>query len=393
MRPEEAAELLRKKAVPWDDLRAARVQRRVLAEVRSRGEAPRSRPVTRRLAWALAAAVLIGALVGIGVWPRSGVSPARLDFADGSFVLLDASARVVADAIGADRIEVRQSAGSATYEVTPRPERVFVVWMDDVRVEVLGTVFRVEAVDKAVRVSVQRGHVRVSRGSRTVSLVAGEEVTLGDSDPGLASTTEAGAAPPKAGAPPGGATGSDDRGPASAGATGSDAPGSAATATGGDAPGSAPTATGVDAPGPAAPSSSTGSDDRGPGAAPSGTTTASDDPGPAELFRRADSARAAGNTTEALRLLNLLVARHPKDGRVTLAVFTIGRLQSQRGEHARAAATFESLGSALGGEALAEAALSYAAAGQSGKAKTLALQYASRFPEGPRARQIARLAE
>ena len=69
MRPEDAADLLRKKPVPWDDLRAARVQRRVLAEVRGRGDAPKAqpiaRPIARRIAWLVAAAALIGALVWI----------------------------------------------------------------------------------------------------------------------------------------------------------------------------------------------------------------------------------------------------------------------------------------------------------------------------------------
>ncbi len=367
MRSEEAAELARKRPVPWDDLRAARVQRRVLAEVRGRRDGAQRPGFSRPVAWAVAAAAVIVALVVVVARLPRGGPPARLDFADGSFVTLDASAKVVPSVISPDRIEVRQSQGSASYEITPHPERVFVVLFDDVRVEVLGTAFRVEPIEKAVRVSVQRGHVRVSRGSRTVSLLAGEDVTLGDTDPARAADAERSADLP-AGEPP---SSPPSLAPSSASSPLSPSSSSALPV----AETAAPTAT----PKQEQP--------------PTASGTGVEDPGPAELFRRADSARAAGNTTEALRLLNLLAARYPRDGRRALAVFTVGRLEAQRGNHARAAAAFESLGSSFGGEALAEAALSYSAAGQSAKAKTLATQYTSQFPEGPRARQLARLLE
>ena len=357
MSPEDVAAQARKRQVPWDEVRAARVQRRVLAEVRAKGSRRpegRAGSLSRPLAWAVAATALIAALVLIVARLPRGAQPTRIDFEDGSFVVQGASARVVPGVVTPDRIELHQSAGSASYEVAPRPERTFVVLIDDVRVEVLGTIFRVEKIDTAVRVSVQRGHVQVHRGSRTVSLVAGEEVTLGNTDPGQ--PPEPPAEQPPSPTPP------------------ATDPAASAAATGTATPEQPPAAT-------AAPT------------APAAATTTADDPGPAELFRRADSARAAGDTAEAIRLLNQLVARHPRDGRATLAVFTIARLEAQRGNHARAAATFESLGAALGGEALAEAALAHAAAGQSGKARTLATRYTSLFPDGPRARQLARLVE
>ena len=368
MRPEEAAELAKKRPVPWDDLRAARVQRRVLAEVRSRRGGARRPGFSRPVAWAVAAAALLVALVVVVARLPRGGAPARLDFADGSFVTLDASAKVVPSVISPDRIEVRQSQGSASYEITPHPERLFVVLFDDVRVEVLGTAFRVEPIEKAVRVSVQRGHVRVSRGSRTVSLLAGEDVTLGNADPARSADAERSAGLPAEAPPSSPASPSSPLSPSSSSSSSSSSSLPVAETA-------APTATPkLEQP-------------------PIASGAAEGDPGPAELFRRADSARSAGNTTEALRLLNLLAARYPRDGRRALAVFTVGRLEAQRGNHARAAAAFESLGSSFGGEALAEAALSYSAAGQSGKAKTLATQYSSQFPEGPRARQLARLLE
>src|SRR5262249_9417206 len=92
----------------------------------------------------------------------------------------------------------------------------------------------------------------------------------------------------------------------------------------------------------------------------------------ADLFPPADAARAGGTSAEALRLLHELVQRYPRDGRATLALFTIGRLEQSRGRSAAAARAFESCGGALHGEAMAEAALAWSAAGDRGRAGGLA---------------------
>ncbi|MBL8742013.1 MAG: hypothetical protein JNK04_12990, partial [Myxococcales bacterium] len=69
----------------------------------------------------------------------------------------------------------------------------------------------------------------------------------------------------------------------------------------------------------------------------------------------------------------------------------IGRLENQRGNPAAAAAAFEACGSAMSGEALAEAALARAAAGQGAQAAALAKRYRQLFPEGPRSAEMEKL--
>jgi TolA-binding protein len=256
-----------------------------------------------------------------------------LEFGDGSSVLPDAHTRVVPELVAADKIQVRQSGGSATYEVTPHPHRSFVVRVKEVRVEVIGTAFRIDDLEAAVRVTVQRGRVRVTRGARTVILGAGESLLLRDRDDEVAVHAASSGASPLA---------SD----------------------------SIPLLDLTDA------------------AATEPTETSA-----AELFRSADDARAAGNSVEALRLLKLLVQQHPLDRRVTLARFTMGRIEAQRDNFAEAARAFESCGNALSGEALAEAALARAAAGQASEAKAHAKHYREQFPGGPRYRELAKLAE
>lgn len=340
MQPREAGERAKTEvAPPWDELRAARVQRRVLDAMRA--PAPARARSRWRLLTLVAATLSLVSLVIAFVVLRPGPEPtARLELADGSFAVLEPSARVVPELVSDTRVELRQLEGNASYDVTPKPTRLFVVHVDDARVEVLGTAFRVEKEAASIRVIVSRGRVRVTRGARVVELAAGEQVTLA---PETQPTAEAAALP---------------------------------------APEPVPNE-------PAATSAATASA-ASPSEPPAPSQVASSEHA-SELFRRADVARAAGNHAEAVRLLRELVQSHPRDGRATLANFTIGRIESQRGNAAAAAAAFEACGAAMSGEALAEAALARAAAGQTSQAKALAAQYRKLFPEGPRNAQMEKL--
>lgn len=345
MKPDEAGRHARAHIeVPWHEVRAARVQRRVLAELAA-GTKPRRAVRT----WLVAAACLavLAAIVWQAPWPRT---PARIHFADGSFVEPAGGARVAPVHVSEDRIEVAQLEGTASYEVVSRPGRAFVVRAGDVTIEVLGTAFRVERRARTVAIQVQRGRVQVGRGPSRLALGAGEQLTLEEGE------TAAPAGQGPASADTGASTGGSevDAGPAPAASTRASEP----------AAREAPSAPRPDLAGPSA----------------------------AELFRQADEARAAGSPERALGLLRELVQRHPRDGRVTMALFTIGRLEAQRGRHADAARAFESCGAAMNGEALAEAALARTAAGQAGQARALADRYLARFPRGPRAAEMARIA-
>ena len=362
MRRNDAAELAREKIdVPWDDLRAARVQAAVVAGLH---DPPRARKPRGVRPWAAFAAVALFSLLASVLYVRfHAISQHHtLELADGSYVVADADASVAPERVLPELIELRQTGGSAIYEVTPHPERRFVVRMGDLRVEVLGTGFRVEQLAAAVRVSVTHGRVRVSRGSREVILLAGDQVVLGDEEaPGMRATTSASPS-------------------ASISASRVEMPASSAS----DAPSHTRSGGSVADDGTAAPDSSaeSGAVQRNPS-----------EPNAAELFRRADEARKQGNLDEAVRLLRELVQKYPDDGRATLAVFTIGRVEAQRHDYAAAASAFESCGSALSGESLAEAALARSAGGQPDRARALALRYIDRYPDGPRAKELERLAE
>jgi transmembrane sensor len=323
--------------VPWDELRAARVQKRILAELREKG-GPRVSSSARRRVLVLVAAACTFAALAMVVWSGRWPSSSRLEFADGTFIAPEASARVVTRLVSEQRIEVDQLVGAASYDVSPRSERTFVIHVGEATVEVLGTAFRIDRRPSSVHVTVQRGRVKVSRGEQMWMLGPGEEITL---------------------------DGSERQSAVSASTSPSETAESSELAL---APAPAPSASATQAPEPVGPTA-------------------------AELFRKADDARASGNTGEALKLLRELLQRFPRDGRATLATFTVGRLERQRGNFAQAARAFEACGGALGGEALAEAALARAASGQTGAAKNLAKQYLALYPKGPRAGEVAVLAQ
>ena len=345
MKPERAAELLREsEPVAFDEARSQAVERRVLEQLRTssvvatKSAAKRGRLVPLATAVALAAALL---LVLRGAWQHSAP---QLALTDGSrAVAVSPDARVVPELVAENRVELRQTAGSVEYDVTPRPERLFVVHVGSARVEVLGTAFRIDRSEHSVHVAVTRGRVRVVHDSSSAELAAGEEVTLATPQPPR---------PPQPPAQP----------PAAAGAVPVEQ---------------------VPAAGAASSQPATSGQSAGLGATPSA----------AELFLRADEARSAGDTAGALRYLRELLRAHPKDGRASLARFTIGRLESARGNSAAAAEAFEGCGAALNGEALAEAALARAAAGQPERARALALRYRAQFPSGPRSAALEKLAQ
>ena len=371
MKHSEAAKLVREKVEPpWDELRAARVQKRVLESLRHEQPAglPRAWHLPRAAcivgALSAAAAVVLFFVLRTASVNDARVTASRIDLADGSVALLDEGARVVPETVVDNRVELRQLQGAATYDVVPGRSRKFSVLVEDVRIDVLGTSFRVDKYEDGLHVSVLRGKVQVTRADRSVVLVAGEELTWREEPP---ATEPVPNQPNDAGRIP--AAGSADAAPVEAPAPTAPEPPKSSSAHPSQTPSE-----------PAPPSS----------AAP--TPEAAPEISAAELFRQADDARAAGNLGEGIRLLQQLIAKHPKDSRVTLATFTIGRLELQRGNAEKAAVAFESCGQALGGEALAEAALARLRAGQAGAAQTLAARYLQLFPEGARAKEMTRLA-
>ncbi len=108
-------------------------------------------------------------------------------------------------------------------------------------------------------------------------------------------------------------------------------------------------------------------------------------------MQRADAARASGDLEGALTALRQLLRDHPQDGRATLALFTIGKVERQRGNHANAGRAFDQCGAALKGDAFAEAAMSWQAAGQSSRAAASARRYLATYPRGVHADTMRKL--
>ncbi len=328
MEVERAGRLVRDQVGPaWDDARASRVQQRVIAEL----SAPPRRSVRTRSPWiALVAAACVAAALAVVVW-GPWTRQATLEFVDGSTAQVVGDGQVMPTLVSDARIELEQVRGTVMYDVTPRPGRTFVVRAGGVAVRVLGTAFQVSRLDQKVTVEVQRGSVEVTRGDHAVTLSQGERVVLEDDATKQTPAAEATAS--------------------SAGVAVDEIPLVPASAL---------------LPVPSVRSA-------------------------AELFRAADDARASGDAERAIQLLQELVREHPRDPRGTMARFTMGRLHMQQGRAAQAAQAFESCGQAFGGEAWAEAALARSSTGDAARSKELAERYLQHFPEGPRAREMARL--
>jgi transmembrane sensor len=277
-----------------------------------------------------------GTAAALAAGPGAGDMLVRLP--DGSTARGAESADVKVESLQADHAELVQAAGSVRYDVTPDPQRRFVVRARDVRVSVLGTAFHVDVTPVAVAVRVEHGSVEVVQQERRVVLASGEGITF---------DTSGGASPP------------------------------------GDRPEepSAPGAPVVD---------STLRPPPANAAVPSGASAA-------QWLERADRARARGDLDGAAHALRELLQRHPGDKRVALAQFMLGRIQSAEGAHHEAAQAFaaclarEPFGS-LGEDALAELARAHARAGERSLATAAAQRYLSQYPSGVHQRAMRELA-
>ncbi len=188
---------LSERPIPWDELREHRVLGRVEAVL---ADPERRLPTARRpmrIGLALAAVVLAFVAVTATAWsmwppsetsaraevaswqmpPPSAAEPS-LTLLDGSTALMHAGARVDLEAQSATEVRLVQSTGSVRYDVTPNPQRQFVVRAGGVQVRVLGTAFTVSLKSDEVTVQVHRGRVEVRRGDRRTELGLGETLQV-----------------------------------------------------------------------------------------------------------------------------------------------------------------------------------------------------------------------
>ncbi len=108
---------------------------------------------------------------------------ARIQFADGSVVRLNAHSRIVFPGTFGRERNVRMT-GEALFDVSRDESRPFTVEFDDIRVQVLGTRFLVSGYEEdAHRVALVSGSVNVSLGdsrAQSVTLVPNQMYTLDD---------------------------------------------------------------------------------------------------------------------------------------------------------------------------------------------------------------------
>ena len=115
-----------------------------------------------------------------------------------------------------------------------------------------------------------------------------------------------------------------------------------------------------------------------------------------DLFYEVDQARRQGDLTKAAKLLRRIIAQKESLFSVASAEFTLGKVERTRGRHAAAARAFhrcakQAPNRSLGEDALAEAALSWQAAGNTEKAKTLTRTYLDHYPKGLYRSKLKRL--
>lgn len=103
---------------------------------------------------------------------------------DGSRIALDAGSAVAVEYADGRR-SVRLLSGQAFFEVTPSPQRPFVVTAGQVDVTVTGTAFDVARSEAGVAVSVQSGSVNVTRSGaeKVAALTAGQRVRIANDGP------------------------------------------------------------------------------------------------------------------------------------------------------------------------------------------------------------------
>jgi len=333
------SEVRTRMTAPWDEPREQRVLRAVV-----RG---RERRALRRhaIAWGGAAMTVLagvvfllsvvrrGELTSVVPAPIAPAEPSTLTLTDGSRVTLPASAHVDIENDQEDLVQLSQTSGQVAYEVTPKPARAFVVRAHGVTVRVVGTRFVVAVKGDRVDVHVDRGRVRVDDGRRVVELGAGEDLGIDSAEPGSGPSIDAGADPDASG---------------ELGAAASDG-------------GARPVLAGATA---------------------------------EELVAQADASRSAGQLGAAAAALQELLAKYPRDSRVTSSRFTLGRVERARGNHAAAARSFSAItGGPLVEDATAEAAASWLAAGSKAEARAAAERYLAKFPGGPHVARMRRILE
>jgi hypothetical protein len=341
--------------VPWDAVQERRVLARIRAD-RRETRAPLSRG--RLLGAAAFAAVAVVAMLtvygiapgpaepafdrpeGPDTSPTTQTGTGRFKFPDGSIATYLTPAVVEVEEQSPESIRLDHLHGQVRYQVVPRPGRSFVVNANGIEVQVVGTVFVVDVDLVDVRVKVDRGMVVVDSGSGIVELSAGEEIVLACRD-GV--EVEPLLAP--------------------------DAAEGASLSVAIEAAERAPL-----------------------------REDARNGPTFDQLLREVDRARRAGDNERAATTLKQLISSYPGNGRIVSVLFTLGKVESQRGRYVEAARAFgkcwrSSPRGTLAEDAHFQEAIAWDRIGRIREAQGAARRYLESFPNGPYAERMRRLAQ
>ncbi len=279
-------------------------------------------------------------IAGLGAEQGSGTGLSQLRFLDGSTATYLTTAEVDVEEQSISAVKIWHKNGQVRYQVEKIPGREFVVNAGGIEVRVVGTVFIVEVDVTDVRVKVERGVVIVDSGSGVVELTAGEEIVLAGRDRSNEQSVAA-----------------IDEEP--------------------EAPMLNGTVSVVE-----------GAPKQYDEAVPSFSY----------LMREVDRARKRGDNNLAAKLLRKLVTIYPGDGRVVSVLYTLGKVESQRGRYVDAARAFRkcwrsSPRGTLAEDAHFQEAISLDRIGHLREANKAANRYLDKFPNGPYADRMRRITQ
>jgi transmembrane sensor len=290
-------------------------------------------------------------------------SARSLRLEDGTTIMLatdESSIRTLESAPGTVGVELVR--GTAHFDVTHIPGRVFRVIASDVIVEVVGTSFVVERYASNARVTVEEGRVKVRWGDDVRTLSAGEAGTFGAQMAGASGSNDD---PAEKEAHDGGAPPlSTDRGQRTS-------PGEwRSLAREGDF-GRAYEALRVEGP-----------------------SAVRDEPN--ELLLQADVARLSGHPEQSIAPLKRVLSSHAADAHAPLAAFTLGRVLLDELKRPRDAAQafarvyrLEPSGP-LAQDALAREVEAWSRAGETALARDRGLRYLESYPQGRKLNAVRR---
>lgn len=293
--------------------------------------------------------------------------PSSFLLRDGSLVEAEASTAILVERHQEEAVSLDLARGRARFVVTKRSPRQFSIVAGDVTVRVVGTRFWVSRRGEQVRVEVEEGTVEVRYQDQVIALPApgSWERPIGSASAPLRERPGMEAAPAEV-APKSEAPEADD-------ALGAAEPPA----------------------GPRGATGAAGASHRTPSKAPARVAERSRREAADRMFQAAMRARAEGDGQAALDAFEAFLAAHPRDTRVALASFELGRLQMDVAHDPQAAA--RSLSRALAASptaSFAEDALARLVRAQDQRGDRRACQearalYEKRYPAGAYAKSLA----